>query len=59
MEKAMDDSRIEWVDIAKVLGVILVICGHLLYATNFDVINKMIYSFHMPMFFTLSGYVCN
>lgn len=50
-------DRIEWLDIAKGLGVLLVVVGHLWYNCLFPVVNQMIYSFHMPMFFILSGFV--
>ena len=52
-------GRIPWIDTAKGLGVILVFWGHLLYGGSAigGVINRAIYSFHMPMFFILSGYV--
>lgn len=50
-------TRIEWLDIAKGLGVLLVVIGHLWYECIFPVINQIIYSFHMPMFFILSGFV--
>lgn len=51
--------RIKWVDAAKALGIILVFWGHIL---DGDIpiqgdIRKVIYSFHMPMYFILSGYV--
>ncbi|MDD3362083.1 MAG: acyltransferase family protein [Hespellia sp.] len=49
-------DRILWIDMAKGLGVVLVIYGHMLYATNLGV-NKLIYAFHVPVFFILSGYV--
>ena len=54
-----EGGRIEWVDTAKVLGLFLVFWGHLLYGGSpvADVINRAIYSFHMPMYFILSGYV--
>ena len=53
------DGRIKWVDTAKALGVFLVFWGHLLYdgSSVGGVINRAIYSFHMPMFFILSGFV--
>lgn len=52
-------ERLEWVDTAKALGLILVFWGHLLYGGSSvaGVINRAIYSFHMPMYFILSGYV--
>lgn len=53
------DKRIEWVDTAKALGLFLVFWGHLLYNGSevASIINRAIYSFHMPMYFILSGYV--
>ena len=54
------DRRIYWVDFAKSFGVFLVFWGHtLLYGGGQfgNDVNKIIYSFHMPMFFILSGYV--
>ena len=52
-------SRLLWVDLAKSFGLFLVFWGHTLYGGSqvADVINRAIYSFHMPMFFILSGYV--
>ena len=50
-------KRSDWIDIAKGLGVFLVFLGHLWYQSNFPILNQMIYSFHIPMFFILSGYV--
>lgn len=46
-----------WVDSAKGIGVILVVVGHLLYNSDLPLLNKLIYSFHVPLFFILSGYV--
>ncbi|AMR33835.1 hypothetical protein A0256_21535 [Mucilaginibacter sp. PAMC 26640] len=60
-----NNLRLNWIDYAKGVGIILVVFGHVLkglntsklveptfyyYAINF------IYSFHMPLFFMLSGY---
>ena len=46
------ENRIQWVDMAKGYGIILVIFGHL----HPKYIVTWIYSFHMPLFFFLSGY---
>lgn len=53
------NDRIQWVDAAKALGIFLVFWGHILYGGSSvgGIINKTIYSFHMPMYFILSGYV--
>lgn len=48
------DKRIEWLDSAKGIVIILMLYGH------FDnipcMVKSVIYSFHMPFFFILSGY---
>ncbi len=49
----MARARIEWVDIAKGIGIILVIFGHSL-ATG-STLRQLIFSFHMPLFFLLAG----
>lgn len=46
-------GRIEWVDIAKGIAIILMVIGH--EVNNID-IHTAIFSFHMPLFFILSGY---
>ena len=48
-------SRVAWMDSAKALGIFLVVYGHSL-ATGWG-IGKWIYSFHMPFFFIISGYL--
>ncbi len=45
-------ARIGYIDIAKGLGMLTVIYGHILYTGN---IYTYIYSFHMPLFFFLAG----
>lgn len=57
-EKDQINSRIPYVDYAKAIGIILVIWGHVKGLCNFDslsFITKGIYSFHMPLFFTITG----
>ena len=48
-------KRIEWIDIAKGIGIILVIMGHTI-ALRYS---KWLYTFHLPLFFLLSGLVYN
>jgi len=48
-------DRIRWVDVAKGWGIILVIYGHI--TSDFFVI--WLYTFHVPLFFFLSGYFFN
>lgn len=46
--------RIRWIDIARGIGILLVVYGHALSAGE---LRAVIYSFHMPLFFLLSGLV--
>lgn len=46
-----------WIDTVKGIGLFLVVLGHLWYGSNQPAINTAIYSFHMPLFFILSGFV--
>ena len=57
-------DRINWIDFAKGIGIFLVVLGHTnrgIHAANlmdtpqFQTVDKWIYSFHMPLFFFLSG----
>lgn len=52
----MTTRRIQWIDICKGLAIFLVVLGHTL-RNNVSYI--YIYSFHMPLFFFLSGLVLN
>lgn len=57
--------RLRWVDYAKGIGIILVVYGHVLRGINdanlglgrglFQFSDTLLYSFHMPLFFLLSG----
>lgn len=46
-------NRIEWLDIAKGICIVLVVLGHEL--TWDESLRYLIYAFHIPMFFVLSG----
>lgn len=46
-------NRIETFDIAKGLGILIMVMGHTGFGTTFD---KLIHTFHMPLFFFISGY---
>ena len=58
-------QRIDWVDYAKGIGIILVVYGHLLSSGFhaglaipehfFRLSDSLVYSFHMPLFFFLAG----
>ena len=50
--KKASGSRIRSVDIAKGIGMICIILGHL----NSPSINRFVYTFHVPIFFLIGGY---
>ncbi|MET3355555.1 UNVERIFIED_ORG: fucose 4-O-acetylase-like acetyltransferase [Xanthobacter viscosus] len=60
-------TRFHWIDYAKAIGILLVVFGHVLIGMRFSAFTQFpswmtaaefyIYSFHMPLFFLLSGYV--
>lgn len=49
-------NRVQWIDWCKGIGILLVLLGHTL---RTDLSLVYIYGFHMPLFFFLSGLVCN
>lgn len=50
---AEEKQRLDYFDVAKGIGIILVIVGH---STLLPWLAAVIYSFHMPLFFIISGY---
>ena len=48
-------SRLTHLDAAKGLAILAVILGH----SGISQINSLVYSFHLPLFFIISGYFCN
>jgi len=52
-------SRIEYIDIAKGIGILLVALAHADISLISPYLHRLIYSFHMPLFFFLSGYFFN
>lgn len=52
----MSKNRIEWIDFARGIGILLMVIGH---AGNIPNVKLWIYSFHMPLFFILTGYICS
>ncbi|MDD4248349.1 MAG: acyltransferase family protein [Methanosarcina sp.] len=48
--------RLRWIDTLKGIAIILVVVGHL---SIYDDLGLYIYSFHMPLFFFISGYLFN
>ena len=51
MSTTSDKARLTWVDTAKALGIFYVVLGH----HHNHVLYNYIYTFHMPLFFFLSG----
>ncbi|MBE9583771.1 acyltransferase [Mucilaginibacter sp. JRF] len=60
----LSGNRLQWVDYSKGIGIILVVYGHVLRGLNsagmvnasfFDISDTFVYSFHMPLFFIVSG----
>lgn len=48
-------ERYKWIDIVKGIGIFLVVLGHMPSMPNF--LHLWIFSFHMPLFFFLSGFL--
>ena len=51
-------SRINWIDWAKSTTMFLVVLGHCHIQSSHQLITQVIYSFHIPLFFFLSGLLC-
>lgn len=49
------EIRIEWIDVLKCLTMLLVVVGHASQGSTPDTYRYYIYSFHMPLFFIISG----
>ncbi len=59
------NSKYAWIDYAKAMGIVLVVYGHVarglvnakmpVNVDFFSLVDNIIYSFHMPLFFFLSG----
>ena len=47
-------TRVEYIDIFRGIGILLMIMGHVGFGKNFD---YFIHAFHMPMFFFISGFL--
>lgn len=50
----MSRERIAWLDLVKGIGICAVILGHMSVP---EAVGKFIFSFHMPLFFFISGYL--
>jgi polysaccharide biosynthesis protein PslL len=52
-------QRIEYLDIARGIGILLVVLGHNDFGAISTFFHQIIYSFHIPLFFFLAGYFIN
>lgn len=66
MISQLEGKRIDWVDISKGIAIILVVIGHCIpdaaspmgvSISTYRWLHDIIYSFHMPLFFFLAGYM--
>lgn len=55
----MSSERVEYIDIAKGIGILLVALAHADVSLFSPYLHQLIYAFHMPLFFFLSGYFFN
>lgn len=55
MESVTGSGRIAYIDVAKGLGILLVVLGHNYIKATLPWVGILVYSFHMPFFFMLSG----
>lgn len=53
MKKEIKSSRIDYIDVFRSIGIILMVMGHIGFGETFDF---FIHAFHMPMFFVISGF---
>ena len=51
------ENRDNWIDWAKAIGIFLVVWGHIPLNNESSMVTAFIYSFHMPLFFFISGYL--
>lgn len=49
-------GRVAWIDVMRGIGIFLVVFAHI-YQNKANGINNIIFTFHMPLFFFISGYV--
>ena len=51
----MEKRRIQYIDIAKGIAMICIVLGHL----GNPQINRVVFTFHVPVFFFITGYFIN
>lgn len=63
-QQTASKSRVDWIDVAKAMGIILVVFGHVerglrssgvITSEFWETIDFALYTFHMPLFFFLAG----
>lgn len=54
LKNSSTDERLKDIDVLKAFGIIIMIMGHEYYGETFDI---WLHSFHMPMFFIISGFL--
>lgn len=55
-EKIVKTKRIYWIDLAKIIAMVLVMATHTIaYSEHLNYLYKYISSFHIPLFFLISG----
>lgn len=53
-----NDERLGYIDVARGIAILLVVCGHCIGAIR-NPVNQFFLSFHMPLFFVISGMLFN
>lgn len=54
MSEEITKKRLDYIDISKALGMMLIMWGHVI---EYGISHNFVYAFHIPLFFTLSGMV--
>lgn len=54
------NNRIDYIDILRGFAIFLVTLGHIIEKSGYkeSPLFTFIYSFHMPLFFCISGFIC-
>jgi fucose 4-O-acetylase-like acetyltransferase len=59
MQQRLKIDRIHWIDTLRAIAIVLVVLGHTPGIQNYQQAIKYIYSFHIPLFFFISGMLFN
>ena len=61
----VSSQRLDWLDYARAIGITLIVLGHanrsidrsvdLVWSEDFRILDSLLYSFHVPLFFLLAG----